>query len=196
MLTKNQNSNRLLLAGLGSGAMLMGAFFFQAVGYAPCTLCVLQRWPHAIAAFLGCYISIGVLIHHNEYPGSARPGHLEIGTAILGSIAMLTSIALAMTHVGVELHLWASPTACGQDSVQALIGKSENTSLLAFDPNHVPSCSTPIWQFMGLSMAAWNAIFSIMLATLWISTLVRRVLPEPQPIDEYQQKDKDLHSRS
>ena len=43
----------MLLAAFGSLALLAGAFAFQALGYAPCKLCLWQRWPHGGAIALG-----------------------------------------------------------------------------------------------------------------------------------------------
>ena len=43
----------ILLAAGGSAALLLGAFIFQFFGYAPCKLCLWQRWPHAAAALVG-----------------------------------------------------------------------------------------------------------------------------------------------
>src|ERR1700716_753684 len=43
-----------LLAALGSGALLGGAYYFQyVVGLPPCDLCYLQRWPHMVAIAAG-----------------------------------------------------------------------------------------------------------------------------------------------
>ena len=42
-----------LIAGAGSALLLGGAFVFQALGYAPCKMCIWQRWPHALAIVLG-----------------------------------------------------------------------------------------------------------------------------------------------
>ena len=43
-----------LLAALGSGALLGGAYYFQYVaGLPPCDLCYLQRWPHMVAVAAG-----------------------------------------------------------------------------------------------------------------------------------------------
>ena len=48
------NTVRLVsLATLGSAGLLAGAFMFQALGYAPCDLCLLQRWPHGAAVLIG-----------------------------------------------------------------------------------------------------------------------------------------------
>ncbi len=43
-----------LLAALGSGALLGGAYYFQyVVGLAPCEMCYWQRWPHMVAIAAG-----------------------------------------------------------------------------------------------------------------------------------------------
>ena len=39
----------ILLAAGGSAALLIAAWTFQAIGYAPCKMCLWQRWPHAAA---------------------------------------------------------------------------------------------------------------------------------------------------
>ena len=51
----------MTLAGLGSAAMLAGAFGFQYIGgMAPCQLCLWQRWPHAAAVLiLGLALATG-----------------------------------------------------------------------------------------------------------------------------------------
>jgi len=45
--------NLILVATLGSAALLAGAFMFQAMGYAPCKMCYWQRWPHGAAIAAG-----------------------------------------------------------------------------------------------------------------------------------------------
>ena len=42
----------MTLAAAGSLALLVGAYVFQALGYAPCKLCLWQRWPHGAAVVL------------------------------------------------------------------------------------------------------------------------------------------------
>ena len=50
-------TDRRALLVLSGAALLIAALGFQAVGYAPCELCILQRWPHvaAIAVALGIW---------------------------------------------------------------------------------------------------------------------------------------------
>ena len=43
----------IALAAGGSALLLLGAFFFQYLGYAPCKMCLWQRWPHAAAIIIG-----------------------------------------------------------------------------------------------------------------------------------------------
>lgn len=81
--------NLIILAAFGSVALLAGAFLFQFAGYAPCELCLWQRWPHAIAAAFGLIAVIW----------SLRP---SVIWPLLGCMAMIVSIGLAAFHTGVE----------------------------------------------------------------------------------------------
>ncbi len=65
---------------LGSVLLLAGAFGFQYLGgVAPCHLCLLQRWPHAVAIVLGLLVL-------------AWP---KRGLALLAGLAVLTGAAIA-----------------------------------------------------------------------------------------------------
>ena len=91
-----------LLAALGSGALLGGAYYFQyVVGLPPCDLCYLQRWPHmvAIAAGLAALAAF------------ARP-RLALVLVLTAITALLVTAAIGVFHVGVEYHWWEGPQAC------------------------------------------------------------------------------------
>ena len=47
-----------MAAGAGSALLLAAALGFQAAGYAPCELCILQRWPHLAAAVAGALVAV------------------------------------------------------------------------------------------------------------------------------------------
>ncbi|MEM9197889.1 MAG: disulfide bond formation protein B, partial [Pseudomonadota bacterium] len=71
----------VILAGLGSAALLLAALGFQYLGgLAPCTMCIWQRWPHVVA--LGA-TALGLV---------AMP-RLAAG---LGAVTMLTGAGLAL----------------------------------------------------------------------------------------------------
>ncbi|MGB3148847.1 MAG: disulfide bond formation protein B, partial [Paracoccaceae bacterium] len=83
-------SSAVLLAAGGSVALLGGAFVFQALGYAPCKLCLWQRWPHALAILLGLL----ALFSGKRW------------LCLAGAAAVLTSGILGLYHTGVERGLW------------------------------------------------------------------------------------------
>lgn len=147
----------MLLAAGGSLALLLGAFIFQALGYAPCQMCLWQRWPH------GAAIGVGGLV-------------LLIGPLALlglaGALAALTTSGIGLYHTGVERGWWEGPTSCsgGGNALSGLSGQD----LLSLDaPDTVVRCDEVAWAFAGLSMASWNMIFSFVLACLWIMAIRR-----------------------
>ncbi|MDD9924180.1 MAG: disulfide bond formation protein B [Boseongicola sp.] len=147
----------MLLAAFGSFALLAGAFVFQFLGYAPCKLCIWQRWPHGVA------IGAGVLV-------------LALGPLVLlgivGALGALTTAGIGVYHTGVERDWWEGPTSCSGNA-NALDGLS-GADLLSLDaPVDIVMCDEVAWAFAGVSMASWNAIFSFVLAAIWIIAIRR-----------------------
>jgi len=143
----------MLLAALGSAALLLGAFGFQYLGgLAPCAMCLWQRWPHAVAVALG---AVGLALPHAL-------------VAWAGAATMLTSTGLALLHTGVERGWWVLNLACtggGED-----LGAMDVTALL--DPTQgsgIVLCTEVPWSLLGLSMASWNGIASLVLLGLWVA---------------------------
>ena len=146
------------MAGLGSAAMLSAAFLFQYVGgLAPCQLCLWQRWPHA-AAILA--LILWAVTKWRIWPW-------------LGAAAALTTAGLGLFHVGVEQGWWEFLSSCTQGS---LAGESAASLLPGSNAAVAPPvrCDRIAWEFMGLSMAACNAIASLALAALWVFGATRK----------------------
>lgn len=140
-----------LLAGAGSAFLLIAALGFQAAGYAPCELCVLQRWPHVAAVAIAGLVWL---------TGRVR------ALAVLGMIAAGAAMGLALYHVGVELTWWAGPAHCsGGVGDLARLSTTELMTRLQAAP--VVRCDQVAWSFLGISMAGWNALFSAGLAGIW-----------------------------
>lgn len=144
----------VLAAAAGSAALLAGAFFFQMLGYAPCKLCLWQRWPHGAAVALGL----------------AGLWRAPAPLVWAGAAAAAASGALGLYHVGVEQFWWPGPDTCtaaplGEVSTADLLEQIMNAPLVR--------CDEVAWMFLGLSMAAWNAILSLALAGLWLFALRR-----------------------
>jgi len=150
-MNRLSSRNLALLAGGGSAALLAAALFFQSIGYAPCELCILQRWPHLAAAVIAVAI--------------AATGFRRTWAA-LGLAAAVLATAFAIYHVGVEQAWWAGPSACS-GGLGDLSGLSTQDLLARIQSAPVVRCDEPSWYFLGLTMAAWNAILSAVLAAAW-----------------------------
>lgn len=150
----------ILIAGAGSLALLAAAFLFQAMGYAPCPLCLWQRWPHGVAIALG---GLG---------GLALP---VVPVALAGAAAAMTSFGLGLYHTGVERGWWAGPSSCSA-SDGGLSGLSGADLLSVEGAGRLVLCDEVVWSFLGLSMANWNALLSFGLVLIWVAAVrMRRI---------------------
>ncbi len=140
----------VLLATAGSIMVLGGAFAFQALGYAPCKLCLWQRWPHAAAIAIG---------------GAAMATRQRL-LAWLGAAAALTTAGIGIYHSGVERKLWEGPTTCtGASDIGALSQQDLLNSIMSAP---LIRCDEIPWEMLGVTMANLNAIGSIVLAVIWV----------------------------
>src|SRR5471032_1792826 len=91
-----------LLAALGSGALLSGAYYFQyVVGLPPCDMCWWQRYPHMVAIVAGL-----AAVASFAWP------RLALVLALTAITALLITAGLGVFHAGVEYHLWQGPQSC------------------------------------------------------------------------------------
>jgi disulfide bond formation protein DsbB len=142
----------IIAAGLGSLALLLGAWAFQAAGYAPCKMCIWQRWPHGAAvviAGIGAMFPVGAI-------------------ALPGALAALTTSGIGAYHAGVEYGWWPGPASC-TGSADTLSGMSGADLLSTDGPLGVVMCDEVVWSLLGISMAGWNAILSLGLALVWLA---------------------------
>ena len=139
----------VLLAGLGSLGLLIGALLFQYVGdMAPCKMCYWQRYPH-----VGAIIIAGIIL----FTG--------IGVfAVLGLLSALITAGIGGFHAGVERGWWEGPQSCTSTSIDDL---STEELLAQIMSAPMVRCDEIPWQMFGLSMAGWNMVVSICLAVLW-----------------------------
>ncbi len=146
------------LAGAGSAGLLLAALCFQAIGYAPCDLCILQRWPHLAAAIIAAVAWVS--------------GRFERAFAWLGALAAGLATGFALYHTGVEQKWWQGPTTCtSATNIQSM----STTDLLAqIQAAPLVRCDEISWHFMGMSMAAWNAVCSAILLAIWLIAALKR----------------------
>ncbi len=140
------------LATAGSAALLLGAWAFQYLGgFAPCAMCIWQRYPHAIAVVIG--------IAAFAFPG-IRP------LPLLGALAAATTAGIGVFHAGVEKGWWEGPSTCTSGDISGL-SQSDLFDQIMNAP--LVRCDEIAWQMMGLSMAGWNAVLSAGLALIWLA---------------------------
>ena len=147
--TPGQSRRIGLLLACASAAMLGGAFWFQYVeGLAPCPLCLAQRWAHAASLALGLLTAL---------VATRATAPLLLG---LAGLAFLAGAGIAGYHVGVEQH-WFESAFCGAgDAVAATV---EDLKALLWE-TEVARCDEIAWSLLGISMAGWNLIVSVILA--------------------------------
>jgi disulfide bond formation protein DsbB len=140
-----------LIAALGSGAMLGGAYYFQyVVGLPPCEMCWWQRYPHmvAIAAGLLAFLSF-------------KAPRLALVLLLTAITALVVTAGIGVFHAGVEYRWWAGPQACSGAIPTGL--SAEDLKKALFSAKMV-RCDQVAWSMWGISMAGWNAILSLALA--------------------------------
>ena len=146
-----------ILAGAGSAALLITALIFQSVGYVPCELCILQRWPHLAAAIIGAVL-------------------IFIDSKLLrwaGALAAGLATAFAIYHAGVEYQWWKGPVAC-TGGIDGMLNMSTQDLMAQLQSAPVTRCDQPQWYFLGLTMAGWNAICSAILTGMWLRSALGR----------------------
>ncbi|MEM1400102.1 MAG: disulfide bond formation protein B [Pseudomonadota bacterium] len=138
---------------LASAIILASAFAFEHIGgLLPCVLCLQQRWPHAIVVGIGLLILAG------------RPPNWASGLALIAAGGVLFyGAAVAMFHVGVEQHWWAGTSGCGTGALTGATAAELRAQLLA---TPVARCDEIVWSLLGLSMAGWNFILSVILGSI------------------------------
>jgi len=142
-----------LLAALGSGALLLGAYYFQYVELlAPCDMCYWQRWPHMAAVVVGVAAGASFL----------QP-RLALVFALLAITALFVTSGLGVYHVGVEQQWWQGPQSCS-GRVPAGLSDAELKKYLL--NARMVRCDQVAWKLLNVSMAGWNAILSGGLALL------------------------------
>jgi disulfide bond formation protein DsbB len=145
----------VLIAAAGSAALLLGALGFQFIGgLAPCHLCLLQRWPHLAAIAIG---ALAIATQQRIF-------------ALFGALAAAITAGIGIYHTGVERGIFEGPTTCtsgppGSLSSEQLFDKIMNAPLIR--------CDEVAWQMLGLSMASWNAIISLILVGFWLYAFKR-----------------------
>jgi disulfide bond formation protein DsbB len=144
-----------------SAATLLGAWYFELVlKLPPCPLCLEQRLPYHVVIPLSLLTAIAALVR--------APSKLVVVGFLVICIAALCGAALGAYHSGVEWRWWPGPADCSGP-----IGdfKANGPLLDQLQSVQVVRCDEAAWRFLGLSLAGYNVLISLVLAALAIGGL-------------------------
>jgi disulfide bond formation protein DsbB len=145
-----------LVIAIIAAATLAGAWFFQLVlDIRPCPLCLEQRYAYYLAVPLGALTALAAA------RGAPR-AVLYAGLVIL-AVAALGNAWLGAYHAGVEWGFWTGPTDC--TGPIGNLGSAGNL-LERLDTVKVIRCDEVQWRFLGLSLAGYNVLISLLMAAV------------------------------
>ncbi len=133
------------LAFLIPAALLGGALGSQYIGgLFPCEMCYWQRWPHeaALAFALMALFS--------------REQSIQRLFVVLAGLAIMASGLVGIFHAGVEYRWWDGITACTRPP-----GTTGGNIMADIMAAPLVSCNQPQWTLGPISLAGFNAIFSL-----------------------------------
>ncbi|MEG8044894.1 disulfide bond formation protein B [Sphingomonas aerolata] len=146
-MTKNEEIARSIALVLPL-LLLLGALGSQFLGgLYPCEMCHWQRWPHYSAVLLAAATFV--------VPQRSLRASLVLVAALLIGI----SGAIGLFHAGVEYHWWNGITAC--TTTVSMAGTTPAERLAAIMNAPMVRCDSAQWTLAGISLAGFNAIFSL-----------------------------------
>lgn len=138
-------------------ALLAGAYGSQYIGgLAPCEMCYWQRYAH----WIGLAFAIGAYL-------LARMPDRGRSFVWLAALGILASGLIGGYHAGVEAGVFEGLTQC----TSMVSGTSTDELLRSVMSAPMVRCDEIQFEFLGISMAGWNAILSTAAAfvILWLS---------------------------
>ena len=150
--------NHISLGAISLSMILFALISEHVFGFAPCSLCLIQRYPHIFVSITSVWLIFFRTHNFLLYP--------------LNTLVMALSIILAAYHVGVEQSIFQGPQSCSSPNISLMSEKSAEALLQDILNTSVMRCNEVTWSFLNLSMATWNLILSIGLFIGWmVSTL-------------------------
>ena len=124
--------------------VIVGAWLFEAAGYPPCELCLMQRWAYYVGIPFATFMAM------------ANPRWIRFGLAALMMI-LIANAVFGVYHAGVEWKWWEGPATCGGGAVSGGLPDLSKPAVM---------CNEAALRILGLSLAGWNAILCACLAAL------------------------------
>ena len=125
------------------------------LGHEPCKLCLYERIPYFLSVLL-----IAKILFIKKY---------EKITLLILFLVFMSSTALAFYHFGIEQGFFSESLACTTGDLSKTLSKEEILELLK--QNSI-SCKEVSFRILGLSLAAINTIFSLVLSVIFMKLFV------------------------
>ena len=132
--------------------VLLAALIIEyGLNHQPCKLCVYERIPY--------YLSILLIVRLLFIKG------YEKMTLLILSLIFIVSSILAFYHFGIEQGFFKESLSCATKNLSDALTKEE---LLKQLNQNIISCKDVSFRIFGLSLAAINTIFSILLSVIFM----------------------------
>ena len=155
-MTKQINKKFLFSILVFTSLVLVSAFIIEhQLGHKPCKLCLYERIPYFLSILL-----IIKMLFIKKY---------ERVTLLILFLVFISSTALAFYHFGIEQGFFSETLVCATGDLSKTLSKAE---LLQQLKQNSISCKDVSFRILGLSLAAINTIFSIVLSVIFIRLFI------------------------
>ena len=151
-MTKQINKKILFSILVFTFLILVSAFIIEhQLGHEPCKLCLYERIPYFLSMLL-----IIKMLFIKKY---------ERVTLLILFLVFISSTALAFYHFGIEQGFFGESLVCATEDLSKTLSKAE---LLQQLKQNSISCKDVSFRILGLSLAAINTVFSLILSVIFM----------------------------
>jgi disulfide bond formation protein DsbB len=137
-------------------------------GYAPCPLCLQERYAYYLA-IPALFAALVLLSAQQRAPAAT--------VFLLVAIAFLVNTGLGTYHAGAEWKFWPGPATCSASG--AALSRNAGGLLQDLATVRVIRCDEAAWRMLGLSFAGWNVVASFVLAMGSIAAAIKAMRAFP-----------------
>ena len=151
MLKQTNNIFLIVILSIISLTIISALIIQYWLGHEPCRLCQYERIPYFLSMLL-----IIKMFFIKKY---------ERVTLLILFLLFMSSTVLAFYHFGIEQGFFSESLACTAGDLSKILSKEE---LLQQLKQNSISCKDVSFRILGLSLAAINTIFSLVLSVIFI----------------------------
>ena len=155
MLKQSNNIFLIVILAIISLTIISALIIQYWLGYEPCKLCLYERIPY----FLSILLIIKILFI-KKY---------ERVTLLVLSLIFIGSATLAFYHFGIEQGFVSESFVCETRNLSETLSKEQLLEQLK--QNNI-SCKDVSFRILGMSLAAINTIFSLILSVMFIRLFI------------------------